>query len=173
MVTYWLFRGERVSSLQWLGLTIAIAGLAVLVAPGASAPSLKGALLMLTAGFAWGVYSVLGRGTADPLDATAGNFLRAVPIAACLSLCGVLFDTQPQRYRDCLRNPFWCNRVRLGYTIWYAALPKLTTAQGGSVQLSVPVIAALGTTLVLGEAITFRLSASSLAILGGIALVVW
>ena len=77
MVTYGLFRGERLSSLQWLGLTIAIAGLAVLVAPGASAPSLKGACLMLTAGVAWGVYSVLGRGTADPLDATAGNFLRA------------------------------------------------------------------------------------------------
>jgi hypothetical protein len=92
MVTYGLFRGDRLSSLV-ARTDDCHRRLAVLVAPGASAPSLKGALLMLTAGFAWGVYSVLGRGTADPLAVTAGNFPPAVPIAACLSLCGVLFDT--------------------------------------------------------------------------------
>ena len=60
----------------------------------------------------------------------------------------------------------------LGYTIWYAALPGLSPAQGASVQLSVPVITALAGTIALGEAITIRLSLSSLAVLGGIALVI-
>jgi drug/metabolite transporter (DMT)-like permease len=172
MVTYGLLRGERLSTLQWLGLAIAIAGLAVLVAPGASAPSLKGACLMLIAGFAWGVYSLLGRGTADPLAATAGNFLRSLPIAACLSLSAVVLDTNLSVTGIVCAILSGAIASGLGYTIWYAALPELTPAQSGSVQLSVPVITALGATLVLGEVITFRLSASSLAILGGIALVI-
>jgi drug/metabolite transporter (DMT)-like permease len=172
MVTYGLLRGERLSPLQWLGLTIAIAGLAALVAPGVSAPSLTGAGLMLTAGVAWGAYSLLGRGIADPLNATAGNFLRSVPIATCLSLCGVLVDTNLSTTGIVCAILSGAIASGLGYTIWYAALPALTTAQGGSVQLSVPVITALGGALVLGEAITLRLSVSSLAILGGISLVI-
>lgn len=172
MVTYGLLRGERLSTFQWIGSAMAIAGLAALVAPGASAPSPKGACLMLTAGIAWGVYSLFGRGAEDPLAATAGNFLRSIPIAGCLSLSGVLFDTNLSAPGIACAILSGAVASGLGYTIWYAALPKLTTAQGGSVQLSVPVITALGAALVLGEVITLRLSASSLAILGGIALVI-
>jgi drug/metabolite transporter (DMT)-like permease len=172
MVTYGFLRGERLSPLQWLGLTIAIVGLAALVAPGVSAPSPTGAGLMLTAGVAWGVYSLLGRGIEDPLNATAGNFLRSVPIATCLSLSAVLVDTNLSTTGIVCAILSGAIASGLGYTIWYAALPALTTAQGGSVQLSVPVITALGGALVLGEAITLRLSVSSLAILGGIALVI-
>ena len=171
MVGYGLARGERLSALQWFGLTIAVAGLAVLVAPGALAPSVTGGCLMLTAGVAWGAYSLLGRGIADPLGATTGNFVRSLPIALCLSLCALLFGA------TLTAGGFACAVLSgavasgIGYTIWYAALPGLTPAQGASVQLSVPVIAALGAAPLLGEAISLRLSVSSLAILGGIALV--
>ena len=172
MVSYGLVRGERLSALQWFGLTIAVAGVAALVAPGALAPSVTGACLMLTAGVAWGTYSLLGRGIADPLTATAGNFLRSLPIAICLSLCVMLFGT------NLTANGLTCAILSgavasgLGYTIWYAALPGLTSAQGASVQLSVPVITTLGGALVLEEAISLRLVVASLAILGGIALVI-
>jgi len=172
MITSGLLRGERLSTLQWLGLATAITGLAALVAPGASAPSLKGACLMLTAGVAWGVYSLLGRGAADPLAATAGNFLRALPIAGCLSLSALVFDTNLSTTGIACAILSGAIASGFGYTVWYAALPELSTAQGASVQLSVPVITALGATLVLGEVITLRLSASSLAVLGGIALVI-
>lgn len=171
MVGYGLVRGERLSALQWFGLTIAVAGLAALVAPGALAPSVAGACLMLTAGAAWGVYCLLGRGIADPLSATAGNFVRSLPIAIGVSLCALWFGTGLTAGGIALAILSGAVASGLGYTIWYAALPGLTAAQGASVQLSVPVITALGGALVLGEAISLRLSISSLAILGGIALV--
>ena len=170
MVGYGLVRGERLTAWQWIGLTIAVAGLTVLVAPGALVPSVTGACLMLTAGVAWGAYSLLGRGIANPLSATAGNFMRSLPIAICLSLCALLFGTHLTAGGLVLAILSGAVASGLGYTIWYTALPGLTPAQGASVQLSVPIIAALGGTLVLGEAISLRLSISSLAILGGIAL---
>jgi drug/metabolite transporter (DMT)-like permease len=171
MVGYGLVRGERLSALQWFGLTIAVAGLAVLVAPGALAPSVTGACLMLTAGIAWGAYSLLGRSIADPLSATAGNFVRSLPIAICLFLCALLFGTNLTASGLVYAILSGAVASGLGYTIWYATLPGLTPAQGASVQLSVPVITALGGAVVLEEAISLRLSVSSLAILGGIALV--
>jgi drug/metabolite transporter (DMT)-like permease len=171
MVGYGLVRGERLSALQWIGLTIAVAGLTALVAPGALVPSVTGACLMLTAGVAWGAYSLLGRGIADPLSATAGSFVRSLPIAICLSLCALLFGTHLTAGGLVFAIVSGAVASGLGYTIWYTALPGLTPAQGASVQLSVPIIAALGGTLVLGEAISLRLSISTLAILGGIALV--
>jgi drug/metabolite transporter (DMT)-like permease len=171
MVGWGLVRGEGLSAMQWIGLTIAVAGLAALVAPGALAPSVTGACLMLTAGVAWGAYSLLGRSVADPLSATAGNFVRSLPIAFCLSLCALLFGTHLTAGGFAFAILSGAVTSGLGYAIWYAVLPGLTPAQGASVQLSVPVIAALGGTLVLEEAISLRLSISSLAILGGIALV--
>ena len=60
----------------------------------------------------------------------------------------------------------------LGYVIWYSALPGLKTASAATVQLSVPVLAATGGILLLGEPITVRYMLASVAVLGGIALVV-
>ena len=171
MVGYGLVRGERLSALQWFGLTVAVAGMAALVAPGATAPSVTGACLMLTAGVAWGAYSLLGRGVADPLSATAGNFVRSLPIPIGLSLYALLSGTNLTAIGLACAILSGAVASGLGYTIWYAALPGLTPAQGASVQLSVPVITALAGALMLGEAISLRLSMSSLAILGGIALV--
>ena len=171
MIGYGQIRGERLSALQWIGLTIAIAGLTALIAPGALAPSVTGACLMLTAGVAWGAYSLLGRGIADPLSATAGNFVRCLPIAIGLSLYAVLSGANLTAIGLACAILSGAVASGLGYTIWYAALPGLTPAQGASVQLSVPVITALAGASVLGEAISLRLSISSLAILGGIALV--
>jgi drug/metabolite transporter (DMT)-like permease len=171
MIGYGLVRGERLSALQWFGLTVAVAGLAALVAPGAMAPSVTGACLMLTAGVAWGAYSLLGRGIADPLSATAGNFVRSLPIPIGLSLYALLSGTNLTAIGLACAILSGAVASGLGYTIWYAALPGLTPAQGASVQLSVPVITALAGALMLGEAISLRLSMSSLAILGGIALV--
>ena len=59
----------------------------------------------------------------------------------------------------------------MGYAVWYTALPGLKATQAATVQLSVPVIAAAGGVLLLGEQVTPRLLLCSMAILGGIALV--
>ncbi|WP_246738606.1 DMT family transporter [Bradyrhizobium sp. CCBAU 051011] len=127
---------------------------------------------MLVAGIAWGAYSLLGRGIADPLSVTAGNFLRSLAIAICLYLSVVVFGTNLTAIGLACAILSGAVASGLGYTIWYAALPWLTPAQGASVQLSVPVITTLGGAFVLGEAVTLRLFVSSVAILGGISLVI-
>lgn len=172
MILWSLWAGERLRILQIVGLTSALAGLVALVFPGISAPPFRGSLLMLSAGVGWGIYSLRGRLNLDPIAATAGNFLRALPFAALLGLVSL-------RY---LRLDFaglgyaiisGAITSGLGYVLWYTALPKLKAASAATVQLSVPMLAAGGGILLLGEPLTLRFLLASLAILGGIALVVW
>jgi len=172
MVATGLKWGQGLSRSQWLGFALAMSGLAALVAPGVSAPPLVGACLMLAAGIAWGAYSLFGRGVIDPLAATAGNFLRALPMAVGLVAIGAAFGAKASWSGLVYAALSGALASGLGYTVWYAALRGLTPAQGASVQLSVPVIAAVVGGLVLGEVPTLRLGGSSVAILGGIALVI-
>jgi drug/metabolite transporter (DMT)-like permease len=141
-----------------------------LLLPGASAPPLAGALLMLLAGFAWGVYTLLGRETGPPLAATAGNFLRSLPFGLLLALpfASDLRVDVPGLLYALLSGGLTSG---VGYAVWYSALAGLGALQAASVQLSVPVIAALGGALLLGESISLRLALVSVTVLGGIALV--
>lgn len=171
MIGYGLWRGERFHARQWTGLMLALAGLAGLLLPGLSAPPLAGALLMIVAGMAWGVYSLRGKGAGDATEATAGNFLRAVPLAllpSLLMLKAAHWDYAGVGYS--LASGAIASGI--GYSIWYAALPALRATSAATVQLSVPVIAAVGAIIFLGESPTLRLVLASVAILGGIALVI-
>ena len=173
MISYGLWKGERLQPLQRVGLALALSGLLGLLLPGISAPPLGGSVLMLGAGVAWGVYSLRGKGAGDPTRVTAGNFLRAAPIAIALSLLmlglqRVTLDAAGIGYA--LASGALTSG--LGYAIWYTAVPALKATTAATVQLSVPVLAALGGIVFLGEAVTLRLGLASLAILGGIALVV-
>lgn len=162
--------GERFAAAGWLGLALALAGLLYLVSPGLSAPAPFGAALMALAGIAWGVYSLRGRRSADALGTTAGNFLRALPLGLGLSLV-MLAEQRLQARGVALALASGALSSGLGYVIWYAALPGLTSLRAATLQLSVPPLAALGGVFLLGETLTQRLLLASLAILGGIALV--
>jgi drug/metabolite transporter (DMT)-like permease len=171
MIGHGIWTGERLLRPQLVGLALAFAGLLGLLLPGLTAPPLSGSVLMLGAWGAWGVYSLRGKGAGDPTRVTAGNFLRAVPIAAALSAVmfeGTSLDTAG----------FWyavssgALASGIGYAIWYTALPAMKSTSAATVQLSVPVIAALGGIVFLGEPITLRLVVASTAILGGITLVI-
>lgn len=171
MIGVGLWKGERFQRLQLAGLALAFAGIVGLLLPGLSAPPLGGSLLMLGAGAAWGVYSLRGRGAGDPTRVTAGNFLRAAPMALALSLLTLQtasLDTAGLWYA--LASGALTSGI--GYAIWYAVLPALQATTAATLQLSVPVLAALGGIVFLGEAVTLRLALASAAILGGIALVV-
>ncbi len=171
MIGHGLLVGERLLRLQLVGLMLAFGGLIVLLLPGLSAPPLYGSILMLGAGVAWGIYSLRGKGAGDPTKVTAGNFLRAVPIAAALSLLmlnGATLD--PAGFWYAVASGALASGI--GYAIWYTALPALKATNAATVQLSVPVIAALGGVVFLGEPISLRLASASVAILGGIALVI-
>ena len=171
MIGYGIRVGERLQYLQLAGLAVALAGLVGLLLPGVTAPPVRSSLLMLAAGVAWGVYSLRGRGSGDPLGVTAGNFLRAVPLAIVMSavtVTGISIDADGFGYA--LASGALTSG--LGYAIWYMALPALKATNAATVQLSVPVIAALGGVLLLGEYLSLRLVLASVAILGGIALVI-
>ena len=162
--------GERFGPVAWLGFVLAAGGLVYLVLPGVAAPPLLGAVLMAVAGVAWGVYSLRGRGVPDPLAATGRNFVRAVPLALALSLALVM-RAHADATGVALAVASGALTSGLGYVVWYAALARLSAMQAATVQLSVPLLAAFGGVLLLSEAITPRLAAASVAILGGIALV--
>lgn len=171
MIGHAFWRGERFDRLQFAGVALACVGLVGMMSPGLSAPPLRGALLMAAAGIAWGIYSLRGRAAILALDSTAGNFLRALPLVVALALAmsrRVAWDGAGIAYAAASGAA----ASGLGYAIWYAALPGLGAASATSVQLSVPVIAALGGVVFLGEPITFRLIVASGAILGGIALTI-
>ncbi|WP_374473810.1 EamA family transporter [Arenimonas sp.] len=171
MVGRGLWAGERLAAWQWLGLALALAGLAGLLLPGLSAPPLLPALLMLAAGVAWGVYSLRGRGAGDPVRVSAGNFLRTLPFAAAFSLLMIgqaRLDAAGVAYA--LASGALASG--LGYALWYTALPLLRASTAASLQLAVPLLVALAGVAFLGEAPTLRLALAAIAILGGIALVV-
>ncbi len=171
MIGHGIWTGERLRRLQLVGLMLAFGGLVGLLLPGLSAPPLYGSILMLGAGIAWGIYSLRGKGAGDPTRVTAGNFLRAAPIAAALSLL-MLNGTSLDNAGFWYAVSSGALASGMGYAIWYTALPELKATNAATVQLSVPVIAALGGIAFLGEPITLRLVLASVAILGGIALVI-
>jgi drug/metabolite transporter (DMT)-like permease len=171
MIIWGLWKGERLGGRQWIGLTFALSGLVALLLPGLSAPPVGGSILMLGAGIAWGVYSLRGKAAGDPIYATAGNFLRAVPLAAGLSIALLPWATLDRAGIGCAMLS-GAIASGVGYAIWYAALPGLKAASAATVQLSVPVFAAAGGIIFLGESITLRFLFASVAVLGGIALVV-
>ncbi|SNS72931.1 DMT family transporter [Pseudomonas segetis] len=170
MIAWGFYRGERFSFATTFGLAMALAGLLALLLPGANTPALGSALLMLLAGVAWGVYSLMGRGATDPLATTAGNFLRAVPIGLIIS---AVFISRLQWDLAGLGYAVLSGAVTsgVGYAIWYSALRGLKSFQAATVQLSVPILTALAGSLLLGEALNLRLLLSSAAVLGGIAIV--
>ena len=171
MTGYGLFKGERLVGLRLVGVLVAIAGLVWLLLPGLSAPPVFAAGLMLAAGLAWGIYSLLGRSAGDPTAATGGNFIRAVPFAAVLSLAAAS-QASPDQTGLMYAVASGAVTSGLGYVLWYAALPALSATSAATIQLCVPAIAALGGVVLLAEPITARLLIASAAILGGIALTI-
>ena len=166
-----LAKGHRMHALEWTGLVLAFAGFLYLVLPGITAPSFSGFALMTIAGAAWGFYTLLGRTTNNPFADTAGNFLRTIPMLGLLlpfawlgghaSTPGILWAALSGSVTS-----------GIGYTIWYLALRNLTATQAATMQLAVPVLAAFGGVVLLGESITLRMTLAAALVIGGIALVI-
>lgn len=171
MIAVGLHRGERPSVRHWVGLATAITGLVYLVAPGVTAPSLTGSLLMGTAGVGWGVYSLVGRGVTNPVQASTGNFIRTVPFAL------ITLIPWSSSLAITAEGFLWASlsgslTSAIGYVIWYAALPRLSATLAATVQLLVPALAALGGVVFLSERMTLRLFVSGTIILTGVGLAI-
>jgi drug/metabolite transporter (DMT)-like permease len=164
-------RGARMSALEYSGVALAFAGLAWLLLPNATAPPVHAAALMATAGISWGFYTLDGRGAGSPILKTARNFSGA----AVLGILPLIFFAGI----DCnwrgvaLAIASGAITSALGYVIWYHVLPQISVAIAGASQLAVPLVAAAGGALLIGEALTLRLLFGSLVVLAGIALAVF
>jgi drug/metabolite transporter (DMT)-like permease len=169
MVGWAAFRGVRPGPLQAVGVVVALAGLSWLALPGAAAPDPTGAILMLAAGGAWGVYSLRGRAARDPLATTAHNFLLGAPLAVALS-AALARGTSATLGGIGLAAASGVIASGGGYSLWYAVVPALGATRAAAVQLAVPVLAGLGATVFLGEQLTPRIAGAGAAILAGIAL---
>ena len=171
MILYGLARGARHGAQVWVGLLAAFAGLVYLLLPGIRTPPLAGAMLMAVAGVAWGVYSIRGRNAEDAISCTAWNFIGTVPLAL---LTWLVFHADIHLTTEGVALAIASGALAsaLGYIIWYSVLPRLTPTSAASIQLSVPVIAAIGGVVLLAEPITFRLATASFVVLGGIYLTI-
>jgi drug/metabolite transporter (DMT)-like permease len=171
MLSHALMQGSRFRFAQWLGFAMALIGLVYLFLPGISAPPIFGALLMVIAGIAWGIYSILGKRVTNPTQSTAENFIRASIITGLLSLVFInsMSVSAPGLIFAIISGAITSG---IGYAIWYAVLPQLKAASSASLQLTVPVIATVGGVIWLGEEVSIRLTLASISILGGVAMVV-
>ncbi len=171
MLSVAIARGERPSALAWSGFGAAVLGLVYLLKPGLAMPAPRAAAMMLGAGVAWGIYSLRGARGHDPVAATTWNFVAAAPLALLVSATGLstVGINTPGIIAALLSG---MGASALGYVVWYRVLPRLTRTLAATAQLSVPLLAAVGGTLLLNEPFSARLGISSVLILGGIGLVV-
>jgi drug/metabolite transporter (DMT)-like permease len=161
--------GETLLLTQWLGVLIALAGLVYLVLPGLAAPPPAAAALMGIAGVSWGIYTLRGRGMANPLGQTTINFVRAVPLVIIVSILAAQ-QIHVSARGVLLAVVSGALTSGLGYTVWYSALRGLTATRAAVLQLVVPVLAAAGGVVFLMEPISLRLAVSALLVIGGITL---
>jgi len=165
--------GEKVPGLRWLGAGLAFAGLVWLLWPAGAfrLPLLHGAL-MLAAALGWGIYSLVGRKSGEPLRATAANFILAAPL--CFGVM-VMMPVAPDAVAASTRGVVLALvsgvvTSALGYALWYTVLPALASSVAAVAQLTVPVIALAGGMVFLGEMVTVKFALASVLVLGGVAL---
>lgn len=172
MILVGLLQGQKLNVLEAVGLAVAFSGFVYLILPGLTTPSAVGFVLMMMAGIAWGFYTLNGRGSVTPMLDTSANFIRTLPLAVVLLLVFAQ-DIQITAAGFWLAVGSGAFASGIGYSLWYAALPSLTAIQAGVFQLTVPLIAALGGIVFVGESLTVRLVMASMLLLGGIGLVLW
>lgn len=177
MIVYTISKGQRLSNIQLLGLAFAYIGLVMLFLPdlakeNVTDANIVGAVLMMLSGIAWGAYSLMGQTALSPVMITRNNFMRATLFALMVSV--VMFQ-QINLDLDGVYLAITSGAVTsgVGYVIWYYALNDLTISTAAVIQLSVPVIAAIGGFLMLDESITLVFLLSSAMIIGGTALVIF
>jgi drug/metabolite transporter (DMT)-like permease len=137
--------------------------------PGADAPDLIGAGLMLLAGFGWAGFSILGLKNSTPALSMLQSFTLAVPFAVLVSFAfrssfhitsiGVLLAVLSGALTSAL-----------GYWAWYALLPKLTAISAAVLQLTVPIIVAVIGVLFLQETLSLNFYVATTFVVAGLLL---
>ncbi len=174
MVSLAAMRGERPRVAEILGLSVASGGLVFLMSGSGSTFAVsQESLMMAAAGIGWGAYSMLGRGSTDPISDTARNFAKSVPLVVGVSVLVLLGSSPRLTQRGFLLAAASGGLTSgLGYVLWYSVLPQLRTAQAAAVQLSTPIVAAIGGFIFANDDISLRTCLAGAIILSGIAMTI-
>jgi len=171
MIILSLMSGTRLHLIEWSGVLLAFTGFVYLIFPNITTPSINGFIMMTVSGISWGIYTLKGRNSKNPLMDTTYNFVRSIPFVVILAA----FTMHNASYSSegiILALVSGAITSGVGYTIWYIALGGLSSTQAAVIQLSVPVIAAIGGVIFVSEVITIRLIISATVVLSGILMVV-
>jgi len=171
MILAALVKGEKPKILEWVGMCVALGGLIYLVFPGLTSPPLFSSALMAFAGISWGIYTLRGKGSSDPLGDTTGNFVRSAPMII-IAVLPFLSGMHLSGTGILLAVLSGAAASGIGYTVWYTVLKHHTTTRSAVLQLAVPVLAAAGGIIFLSETLTVRLLTAAVLILSGIALTI-
>lgn len=168
----WL-AGNKMGYQEYAGVLLSLLGFIYFVYPELEKPSLVGCLLMILAGIAWGMYSLIGAKSTQPLYDTASNFIRLSPIAIIGLIASYFHFGLHVSFKGLLYTiASGALASGVGYSLWYQVLPRLKPSIAAVSQLSVPILAALAGVLLVEEPIELHLAMSAAIILGGILLVI-
>lgn len=172
MTAWGLVQGEKISLLKITGIVGALAGIAILLLPGAERPSFLSSCMMVISGLAWALYSISGKNVADAIASTAGNFILSIPIALMVPL---VFYSDLYIDLTGLTLGVIAGALTSGgaYLLWYSLLPALKSSTASTIQLSVPCLATLGGVIFMEETLTLQITLSTVTILIGIGLVIF
>lgn len=171
MIIASLVSGNRLRFVEWIGMLCAFSGFTYLVAPTVNTPSFSGFIMMTLSGIAWGLYTLIGRGSSAPVLENHYNFLKTLPFIGIM-LVFTFRDVNLSHEGILLAIISGGLASGLGYAFWYAALKGLSITHAAVLQLFVPIIAALGGVFFSGETISLRLFLSTLLVIGGILIVI-
>jgi drug/metabolite transporter (DMT)-like permease len=165
------FQGNRINALELVGLVVSISGFVYLMAPSVTRPDILSALLMILSGLAWAVFTLVGRNSGNPISAISQGFWVAGLLCVLLTPWLMNLDSSSSK-GIILALISGSIASAAGYILWYRVISHLSMLQASVAQLSVPVIAIAGGTLLVGEVFTLHLTLVSALILGGIVLVI-
>jgi len=184
MLGFNLLNGGKISIMETFGIVIASLGLVILLAPNEFSPDLTASAVMILSGIAWAFYTLNGQSNAtiDPTINTAKNFMLTIPlvlISLFIALSFFSLDSFSKLSFNLSLNGILLASLSgivmsaLGYSIWYAVLPKLSITVAACAQLSVPVLAAIGGFILIDEALTYRFLIATVLTLMGITITVF
>jgi len=174
MLAFSLFHKEKINLQKIIGIFLALFGLIYLLYPKESFEvSLFHAFLMIIAGIAWAVYTILGKKSSDSLYNTMDNFIKSLVFVGIFYILYLPENSFISQNGLLLAFISGSLTSAIGYVLWYEILPKLQYITAGVIQLFVPIISIIISIIFLNESLSTTLFLSTIIIFTGIILTIF
>ena len=167
LVMWDVLHGDSIPLRRSVGAGISLAGIAVLASGSIRSVTVLGVLLLAVTGASWGLYTAAGRTRSDPRVATTGHFVILAAVLVIPAAAGVVGGLQVTGAGLAWAIAMGIGTTALAYVAWYACQRSLSGTTAGAVQLVIPVLTAIGATLLLGEQLTARLGVCAALVVVG------